>query len=699
MPGRGRGHGAGRVRGKAARGRLGLHRRRREPGADAAPSGFPSSHHALEVLGAEEAEVLGAHELRILVHVDILRVQALALALRLALLLGSLARGGGFLASLGLLGPLLRCAVVVVGELDNLPGSVGDVDLELIPIAVAVLLLPHASLPVVGPVVELPVFVGSAEAVLERLVHLLELLIVPLLLEPGVCGRALGGASLVVVLGLVEVDVIHHLLELLAVQEAVAPLGADPADDAVLALANLNLDLLLIVGVSAIVRQFGLVLEDLAAGCAIGSLGVSLEERLGRLELAEALLAGHLHRLLLAKIVLGVSLLLLLLLFLLLGTDSLLGSLALVAKVLRSLLAEDGFLVVEVNNWGGLVLWLFPSLGGGWRVGGVALPLPVADVYRVRRLALHLFDDLSLGFGSRIRLARRRPGLHLRQHLVQRILIVPEVVVVVIVDHVELHHHLLLFGLLLLLLGGAVLIVARLRVELSLLVVVEEVAVLVILLAVKIAGVLVVRHRGGGRGRREIERILDPVKLREDLAVGEGIAVGNLVVTGKVRALGSLAHDLALRLSRLGLLARHALLLGLILGGRLGGFGGGHALGSLGFEPLHLVLQLALILGILQIRLVGLLLFAGAVGGVFFEPEAVEGTLLLQHDFHLALLVVGAVHDILLLVLDVVLFAVGIVELEAVVVEIGHPRRFVRLLLLLLLNRALAPQLELLLAR
>ena len=172
------------------------------------------------------------------------------------------------------------------------------------------------------------------------------------------------------------------------------------------------------------------------------------------------------------------------------------------------------------------------------------------------------------------------------------------------------------------------------------------------------------------------------------------------MVTGKVRALGSLAHDLALRLSRLGLLARHALLLGLILGGRLGGFGGGHALGSLGFEPLHLVLQLALILGILQIRLVGLLLFAGAVGGVFFEPKAVEGTLLLQHDFHLALLVVGAVHDILFLVLDVVLFAVGIVvELEAVVVEIGHPRRFVRLLLLLLLNRALAPQLELLLAR
>ena len=594
-----------------------------------------------------------------------------------------------------MLGPLLRCAVVVVGELDNLPGSVGDVDLELIPIAVAVLLLPHASLPVVGPVVELPVFVGSAEAVLERLVHLLELLIVPLLLEPGVCGRALGGASLVVVLGLVEVDVIHHLLELLAVQEAVAPLGADPADDAVLAFANLNLDLLLIVGVSAIVREFGLVLEDLAAGRAIGSLGVSLEERLGRLELAEALLAGHLHRLLLAKIVLGVSLLLLLLVFLVLGT----GSLALVAKVLRSLLAEDGFLVVEVNNWGGPVLWLFPSLGGGWRVGGVALPLPVTDVYRVRRLALHLFDDLSLGFGSRIRLARRRPGLHLRQHLVQRILIVPEVVVVVIVDHVELHHHLLLFGLLLLLLGGAVLIVARLRVELSLLVVVEEVAVLVILLAIKIAGVLVVRHRGGGRGRREVERILDPVKLREDLAVGEGIAVGNLVVTGKVRALGSLAHDLALRLSRLGLLARHALLLGLVLGGRLGGFGGGHALGSLGFEPLHLVLQLALILGILQIRLVGLLLFAGAVGGVFFEPEAVEGTLLLQHDFHLALLVVGAVHDILFLVLDVVLFAVGIVELEAVVVEIGHPRRFVRLLLLLLLNRALAPQLELLLAR
>ena len=379
------------MRGEAARGRLGLHRRSSETDTDAAPSGFPSSHHAFEVLGAQEAKVLGAGELRIFVHV--LRVQTLALALRLALLLGSLLGGGHLLAPFGALSPL---SVVVVRELDVLPGAVGDVDVELLSLAVALLPLSHASLPVVGSIVVAPVFVGAAETVLERLLHLLELLLVPLLLEPGVCSRTLGGASLVIVLGLVEVDVVNHLLELLAVKETVAPLGADPANHPLLAIAHLNLDLLLVVGVAAILGEFGLVFENLTTGRALCSLGVSLEERLGRLELAEALLAGHLHRLLLAEIILGFSLLSLL--FLLLGIESLPGSIALLAKVLRRLLAEDGLFVVKVDD-GGLGIRFLLRLRGG-----------------------------SLGFGHRLRLGLGRPGLHLRQHLAQRVLIVPKII-------------------------------------------------------------------------------------------------------------------------------------------------------------------------------------------------------------------------------------------------------------------------------
>ena len=171
------------------------------------------------------------------------------------------------------------------------------------------------------------------------------------------------------------------------------------------------------------------------------------------------------------------------------------------------------------------------------------------------------------------------------------------------------------------------------------------------------------------------------------------------MVAGKVRTLASLAHNLALRLGGLGLLALNTLLLGFVLGGRFGSLGGlSGALGGLGLEPLHLVLQLALIFGVLQIRLIGLVVFAGAVRGVVVEAEAVESTLLLQHDLHLALLVVGAVYDILLLVLLLVNPAVGKVELEVRVV--GHLAGHIRLLLLLLLlYRALTPQLELLVTR
>ena len=106
------------------------------------------------------------------------------------------------------------------------------------------------------PAVQRAALFLAPEPVLQRLLHPAQLLVVALLLEARVRGGALLRAALVVVRGVVEVDVVHHLLELLAVEQPVGALRRAALDDApVRARPLLHLHLFLVRGVRDITSE------------------------------------------------------------------------------------------------------------------------------------------------------------------------------------------------------------------------------------------------------------------------------------------------------------------------------------------------------------------------------------------------------------------------------------------------------------
>ena len=513
-------------------------------------------NHRLEVL-RREADVPRGGDLRLLP-----KTVRRGFGRRLLRRLGG---GGGGFATRGALRPL---AVVVRGQHHSLPRAIGNVDAEIVLLVRFVLAdVLSATLPVVRPVfAHESVLVGSPEAVLERLVHLANLLLVALLLEARVGGGALGHASFVVVRGVVEVDVIHHLFQLLAIEQAVRALGHAALDDAVGVLAGfLHLHLLLVRGVAAVLGHLRLVLERLAGASLLLRGGIRLKERLGLLELPQALFARHLVRLLLAEVVL--------------------------------LLRRRGSRLLRCNLL--LLLLLRPEL------------LRVGRRSHRRLLSLH--------------------GRHHRRDLVvleAEVLLVVETLLVLGVN-LELHRRGGGFALVLLIL------ILRLRVVLSLLLLH---VIFRRILAVERVGLLLLHRIRGRRGK--VELLHDGRQGGENLAVGEGVAVGGDVVARQPGAPRRLAHDLLLRRGGLRLLPRHArllLLFGLVFGdGRRGDGGGGGGA--------RRVVEVELILGILEVGLLGLLLGGGLLHLLVFA----QGTFFAHAHLELAFLVVLVVVEVAL---------------------------------------------------
>ena len=192
---------------------------------------------------------------------------------------------------------------------------------------------------------------------------------------------------------------------------------------------------------------------------------------------------------------------------------------------------------------------------------------------------------------------------HHRGDAVEVVEVVDERVLLRLVGvHLELHH-----------LG------VRLGVRLGVVVRVEVVRVEVVLLVARLARdvglvVLLLRERRLRRRRGQAEALHARGDVREDFAIRKGVAVRRDVVPAEPRAPRCLAHDLLLRRRGLRLLLRHArllLLLGLVLGRRRARGGSeGSLLAALTRRARVArvkVVQLEVVLGVVQVGLLGLL--------------------------------------------------------------------------------------------